>query len=60
VLARGSLGSLIFAATFLLMALSRRLEYAIMSKNGPRSHVEYAQYIRVRSLFYSATALTFT
>ena len=53
-------GAVIFCITFLLMILSRRLEYVIMAKNGPKSHVEYAQYIKVsifHKLFIVSTVL---
>lgn len=33
--------------TFLLVVLSRRLELAIMHKNGVQSHSDYAQLIKV-------------
>jgi hypothetical protein len=39
-------GTIIFAATLLLLVVSRRLELAVIRKYGPTSHVEYAKFIQ--------------
>jgi hypothetical protein len=45
---RARVGSVIFLSTFLLLVLSRRLELAILRRNGLKSHCDYVKHVKVR------------